>query len=87
MSSKLQTVNLTRKPTKSITPTKTSKMTTIIEMVSACGSKKGKSKTPELKYSSSLKEKPTGSFNLIKPLIIKSIPTNILEKLTRYFML
>ena len=62
-------------------------MTTKIEMANASGVKKGRSNTPGLNYSSSLKEKPIGSFNFISPLIMNSTPTIILDTQTKYFIL
>jgi hypothetical protein len=55
-------------------------------MAKAYGIKMDKSKTLGLKYSSSLKEKPTGSFNLIKPLTIKSNPTKTLTNPIMYLI-
>jgi hypothetical protein len=43
-------------------------------------------KTVGPKYSSSLKENPTGSLIFIKPENINNKPTNILEILTKYFI-
>ena len=48
--------------------------------------KKSILKTVGPKYSSSLKEKPTGSLIFIKPENINNKPTRILEILTRYFI-
>tara|TARA_Y100000994_G_C15544623_1_gene381441 strand:+ start:585 stop:779 length:195 start_codon:yes stop_codon:yes gene_type:complete len=48
----------------------------------AKGIKNSKLKTVGPKYSSNLKEKPMGSFNLISPEKIKRMPTKYLNKLT-----
>jgi hypothetical protein len=72
-------VNFGLKPMSSITPKTTSKMTTKTAIIKAIGIKNGKFKTPSEKYSSNLKENPTGSFNLINPEIMNSNPTRILE--------
>ena len=62
-------------------------MTTKMEIPKAKGVKNGKSSTLGLKYSSSLNENPIGSFNLMRPLIINSTPTIILDIQTKYFIL
>jgi hypothetical protein len=72
---RLQTVNLGLNPIKSITPKTISKMTTTTAINKASGTKKGMFKTPSEKYSSSLNEKPTGSFSFINPEIINNNPT------------
>ena len=50
-------------------------------------SKKGRFKTSALKYSSSLYEKPIGSFNFIRPEKINKPPTSILQSCTIYFII
>ena len=50
------------------------------------GIKKSISKTVGPKYSSNLKEKPIGSFNLIKPEKINKNPTKYLKIIIIYFI-
>ena len=79
-------VNLGLNPIKSITPNTTSKMTTTTAIINANGTNDGKVSTPSEKYSSNLKEKPTGSFDLIKPENMNKRPTRILEICVMNFM-
>src|SRR5690606_8897770 len=78
ISSRDQTVNFGLYPQRSITPSKVSKITRSTAICSAKGIKNAKSKTSGLKYSSNLNENPTGSFNLMSPLITNNNPTIIL---------
>lgn len=69
-----------------MTPKTTSKITTNKANAKVYGNNDGKLKTVSPKYSSSLYENPTGSFNLIKPEMINKTPTNNREKCTKYFI-
>ena len=75
------------KPIRRLTPTKTSKITIEIAMGNTNGIRNHKSNTVGPKYSSSLNENPTGSFNLIIPEKIKSTPTKNLKKCVINFIL
>ena len=57
-------------------------MTINIAIRRTIGIKKTKSKTVGRKYSSSLNEKPIGSFNFIKPEKINNAPTKYLKRKT-----
>ena len=67
--------------------TKTSKITIEIAIGNTNGIKNPKSNTVGPKYSSNLKENPTGSFSLINPEKIKSTPTKNLKKYVINFIL
>jgi hypothetical protein len=69
------------------TPKTTSKMTKNKDNARVYGTKKGMLKTFSPKYSLSLYEKPTGSLSLIKPEMIKSTPTKILENWVTMFLI
>jgi|688.fasta_scaffold2362291_1 hypothetical protein len=69
------------------TPKTTSKMTKNKANARVYGTKKGMLKTFSPKYSLSLYEKPTGSLSLIKPEMIKSTPTKILENWVTMFLI
>jgi hypothetical protein len=62
-----------------MTPNTVSNITKNTAIANAYGTKKGRFKTGSLKYSSNLNEKPIGSFSLIKPEMMKSIPTKSRE--------
>ena len=61
-------------------------MTSIRAISRAKGVKKGKSKTPGLKYSSSLNEKPIGSFSLISPDTMNTNPVRARKNWVSRFM-
>ena len=69
------------------TPRTTSTITITIAIGKTVGIKNSISKTVGPKYSSSLKEKPTGSFNLIKPENIKRQPTKYLKITVNNFII
>jgi hypothetical protein len=71
-----QAVNLLRKESNKATPKITSKAHIKTESASTIGFKKVSPNNT--KYSSSLIEKPVGSFNFIKPEMINNIPTKYL---------
>src|SRR5690606_38009948 len=75
-----QSVNFFLYPNNNITPNITSKITTKTAIDNAKGCKNGRFNTGSEKYSSNLKEKPTGSLSLISPEIMNKIPVKILEK-------
>ena len=64
-------------------PKITSRITIKIARANVYGIKKSMSKTVGPKYSSSLKEKPTGSFILTNPENINNEPTNTLNMFTK----
>ena len=66
-------------------PKTTSRITKKIAIANENGTKKGRLKTGSPKYSANLYEKPTGSFSLINPEMIKRIPTKIRENWVRMF--
>jgi hypothetical protein len=80
INSKLQRVNSLLKPMIKNIPSMTSKMTINIAIGRTIGITKSKSKTVGPKYSSSLNEKPIGSFNFIKPEKMNNAPTKYLKK-------
>jgi len=79
--SKLQIVNFCLYPRIRKTPRTTSNITIKIAIGSTMGIKKSILKTVGPKYSSSLKEKPIGSFNLTSPEKINRTPTKYLKRL------
>jgi hypothetical protein len=85
-SNKSQTVSFDLKPINNIIPKTTSRITKKSAIANENGTKKGKLKTGSPKYSANLYEKPSGSFSLINPEIIKSIPTKILENWVILFL-
>ena len=80
INNKLQRVNSFLKPMIKNMPSITSKMTINIAIGRTIGIKISKSKTVGPKYSSSLNEKPIGSFNFIKPEKMNNAPTKYLKK-------
>ena len=69
------------------TPRTTSTITINIAIGRTVGIKKSISKTVGPKYSSNLNEKPTGSFNLIKPEKINNEPTKYLKNVVNNFII
>tara|TARA_Y100001960_G_scaffold13919_1_gene12706 strand:+ start:260 stop:676 length:417 start_codon:yes stop_codon:yes gene_type:complete len=82
INNKLQRVKSLLKPRIKKIPRITSKMTMKIAIGSTKGIKKSRLKTVGPKYSSNLNEKPTGSFNFIKPEKINNAPTKYLKRET-----
>ena len=82
INNKLQRVKSLLKPTIKKIPRITSKITMKIAIGSTKGIKKSRLKTVGPKYSSNLNEKPTGSFNFIKPEKINNAPTKYLKSET-----
>tara|TARA_Y200000002_G_C22582319_1_gene621425 strand:+ start:156 stop:572 length:417 start_codon:yes stop_codon:yes gene_type:complete len=79
INNRLHIVNSFLYPKIKNTPNTTSKMTIEIAIGKTNGIRKSISKTVGPKYSSSLNEKPIGSFNLISPEKMNSEPTKYLK--------
>ena len=78
--SKLHKVNFFLKPIIKNIPKTISRMTINIAIGKTIGIKKSRLKTVGPKYSSNLKEKPIGSFNLTRPEKINRTPTKYLNR-------
>ena len=73
-------VNFFLKPIIKNIPKTTSRMTINIAIGKTIGIKKSRLKTVGPKYSSNLKEKPIGSFSLMRPEKINRTPTKYLNR-------